>query len=208
MSMTRTNMRRVEPGVGWRAHRRDSRSSRGWTGLAMAALVASSFALLPCSARAGPNDNSASRPWSLHLGLGPVVDFGGGVMGRMHFDMAYHFKGGDVGPALGFYVPLNFDDDEIGPKVGPIFLWDFRIARVGSAKLYLAPVVASGYGLHADVDDGDVDHYWFFHAGAQFRVLWRDRIGLFARPAGFEIWAGDGVLEGHWSFVSGLAAAF
>jgi hypothetical protein len=178
-----------------------------WTRLAMVAVAACLPALASRIAHAGPNDNSASRPWSLHAGLGPVVSFDGDVVGRLHFDMAYHFKGGDVGPALGFYLPLNFDDDAVGPKFGPIFLWDFRIAQVGSAKLYLGPLAASGYGFYADVDAGEVDHVWFLHVGAQFRVLWRDRIGLFARPAGFELWAGN-VVQGHWSFISGLAAAF
>jgi hypothetical protein len=174
--------------------------------LLMAGVAACSVMLASRAALAGPNDNSASRPWSLHAGLGPVISFGGDVMGRFSFDMAYHFKGGDVGPALGFYVPLNFDDDEVGVNVGPIFFWDFRVGQVGSAKLYLGPLVASGYGFHAEIGDR-ADHFWFLHGGAQFRVLWRDRIGLFARPAGFEVWAGT-IVEGHWSFLSGLAAAF
>ncbi len=176
--------------------------------LILAIAMGSALALVPEVAHAGPNDNSASRPWSLHAGLGPVVSFGGGVMGRLHFDMEYHFKGGDVGPALGFYIPLNFDGHHVGLNVGPVFLWDFRIAEVGSAKLYLGPLVASGYGFHAHTHGGGgAAHFWFLHAGAHFRALWRDRIGFFARPANFEVWAGSFV-TGHWSFIAGLAAAF
>jgi hypothetical protein len=39
-------------------------------------------------------------------------------------------------------------------------------------------------------------------------VLWNDTIGMFARFAGFEVWAGNFGATGHFSFIAGLAAAF
>ena len=180
--------------------------AHGWF-VAVAISAGAPVALASTHAHAGPSDNSASKPWSLHAGLGPAVSFGGDVMGRLQFDMEYHFKGGDVGPALGFYVPVNFERRELGLNVGPIFVWDFRIAEAGGGKIYVGPLVASGYGFHAHFRHRFNYHFWFFHAGGQFRMLWNDNIGFFARPANFEVWAGN-VVVGHWSFVGGLAAAF
>ena len=170
-------------------------------------------------AQAGPNDPSADRAWSLHAGFGPVVNFRGGLFGRGSFDMEYHFKRGDVGPALGFYGATNFTTRNAGLNVGPLFAWDFRIHETGNVKLYIGPLAATGYGFHSGwrgrfggpgrgPGGQYFAHFWFLYVTPHFRVLWNDRIGMFARPAGFEVWAGNFGATGHFSFMAGLAAAF
>jgi hypothetical protein len=183
--------------------------------------VALGTALYAADAQAGPNDNSASKPWSLHAGLGPVVNFrGGGLLGRFTFDMEYHFKGGDVGPALGFYAAANFNAWSGGLNIGPLFNWDFRIYEKDNVKLYIGPLAATGYGFHSGwygryggprrrgPGPAYLAHFWFFYVSPHFRVLWNDTIGMFARFAGFEVWAGNFGATGHFSFIAGLAAAF
>jgi hypothetical protein len=185
--------------------------------------VALGTTLVASDAHAGPNDNSASKPWSLNAGLGPAVTIpGGGLMGRFQFDMEYHFRGGDVGPALGFYVPVNFTAWSGGMNIGPVFLWDFRIYEKDNVKLYIGPIVATGYGFHSGwygrywgrgPGPAYIAHFWFLHFGAHFRVLWNDTIGMFARPAGFDVWAGtfgprNPAALGVYSFIAGLTAAF
>lgn len=182
--------------------------------------VALGTALYAADAEAGPNDNSASKPWSLHAGLGPVVNFRGGLLGRFSFDMEYHFKGGDVGPALGFYAATNFAAFTGGLNIGPLFNWDFRIYEQGNVKLYIGPLASTGYGFQSawwgpyggprrrGPGPTYLAHFWYLYVTPHFRVLWNDSIGMFARFAGFEVWAGPWGATGHFSFVAGLAAAF
>ena len=160
--------------------------------------------LAASTAHAGPNDNSSSEPWSLHAGFGPMVEFDVGpeIHGRASFDMEYHFKGGDVGPALGFYVPQHFNAFEWGMTLGPIFIWDFRAAQSGNVKFYVGPAAATGYGFNV----AGFDHFWFFYVTPHFRLLYKDFIGFFVRPGG-EVWVGT-LVQGHFSFITGLAFAF
>jgi hypothetical protein len=164
---------------------------------------------LPSIAHAGPSDNSSSRPTTVQLGLGPVVTIpGGGVYGRIPIDFQVHFRRGDVGPALGLQLPINFARGLFGMHIGPIFIWDFRITRIGRAKLYLGPLATTGYGFATAVGGHGAAHFWFLTLGAQFRALWNDRAGLFIRPASFDVLVGNGYAAGAWSFTAGLALAF
>jgi hypothetical protein len=164
---------------------------------------------LPAVAFAGPSDSSSSRPVAVQVGVGPVINIpGGGVSGRVPLDFHYHFRGGDVGPGLGLQLPINFSPGSIGMHIGPTFVWDFRIATAGRAKLYLGPLVSTGYGFSAATHGGGAGHFWFLTLGPQFRALWNDGVGLFIRPASFDMLVGPGWITGNWSFTAGLAVAF
>jgi len=164
---------------------------------------------IPAAAWAGPSDSSSSRPTAVQIGIGPVVGIpGGGVFGRVPIDFQYHFRRGDVGPALGMQLPFNFSRGSIGMNLGPIFVWDFRITQAGRAKLYLGPLVTTGYGFAAGTHGGGAAHFWYLTLGPQFRALWNDTVGLFVRPASFDVWVGNGWATGNWSFTAGLALAF
>lgn len=166
-------------------------------------------AALPAVASAGPSDSSSSRPVAVQAGIGPVINIpGGGVSGRVPLDFHYHFRGGDVGPGLGLQLPINFSRGSIGMHIGPTFVWDFRIATAGRAKLYLGPLVSTGYGFGAATHGGGAAHFWFLTLGPQFRALWNDGVGLFIRPASFDVLVGNGWITGNWSFTAGLAVAF
>jgi hypothetical protein len=188
--------------------RRPSRSPRlGSRSLIVASMLGG--AALPSLAWAGPSDRSSSRPTAVQIGIGPVVGIpGGGVSGRIPLDFQYHFRGGDVGPALGMQLPLNFSRGSLGMHIGPSFVWDFRVAQVGRAKLYLGPLATTGYGFSAATHGGGAAHFWYLTLGAQFRALWNDKVGLFIRPASFDVLVGNGWAAGGWSFTAGLALAF
>ena len=189
------------------------------------ALVVLALWAVPATAQAGPNDNSSDRPWALQFGLGPAVHLGprgwwgrgaGGTHGRIGFDFQYHFKGGDVGPALGALATTTFTHRRFGMNVGVIFLWDFRVLEAGNFKLYVAPLVAAGHAFwHRWWDDRDrrrgdqwTRHWFFMDFGAQVKGVWNDRIGFFARPANFSMYAGPTSVHGYWSFISGLTLSF
>lgn len=165
--------------------------------------------LVPSRAEAGPSDNSSGRPFAAQLGLGAAVGIpGGGLFGRAPIDFQYHLRGGDVGPAIGAWLPIHFDSGMFGMNLGPMFLWDFRVGQAGNAKLYLGPLAATGYGFSAATHGHGAAHFWFLTLGAQFRALWNDKVGLFVRPATFDLWVGNGWAGGNWSATAGLALAF
>jgi hypothetical protein len=166
-------------------------------------------AAVPAVAHAGPSDSSSSRPTAVQIGIGPVVGIpGGGVDGRIPIDFQYHFRRGDVGPALGLQLPMNFSRGSFGMHIGPIFLWDFRVGQLGNAKLYLAPLATTGFGFSTGTHGGGSAQFWYLTLGGQFRALWRDTVGLFVRPASFDVLVGNGFVAGAWSFTAGLALAF
>ena len=105
-------------------------------------------------------------------------------------------------------LPINFSAGSFGMHLGPIFVWDFRITQIGNAKLYLAPLVTTGYGFATSTHGGGAAHFWFLTLGSQFRVLWRDTVGLFVRPTSFDVLVGNGWAAGGYSFTAGLALAF
>lgn len=169
------------------------------------ALVPLALLAAPGVASAGPNDTSTSRPWSLQFGIGPSVRFGGAAHGRFGFDFQYHFFGGDVGPALGAQAFTLFRPRRFGMNVGPIFLWDFRIAEAGNFKLYIAPLVALGHGFWHRPNRWTT-HWFFMDFGAQLKGMWNDRVGFFVRPTNFSVWVPRA--DGYWSFISGLSLSF
>ena len=176
-----------------------------------AALVFLGLAAAPAIAAAGPNDNSSDRPWTLDIGLGPTINLeSGSALGKAGLDFHYHFKGGDVGPALGGQFYMHFRDSVFGFNVGPMFLWDFRVYDGGKFKMYLAPLVALGYSLtnfHAGPFHGN-SHAFFMDFGGQFKGVWNDRVGFFIRPVNFSLWAGEGGATGFWTLIAGLTLSF
>lgn len=187
------------------------------------ALIPLALLALPNTASAGPNDNSNDRPWALQFGIGPAVHLGprgwgwggGPAHGRIGFDFQYHFKGGDVGPALGALAYTKFSHLRFGMNVGAIFLWDFRIFEGGNFKLYIAPLVAAGHAFwHRWYDDRGrradrwTRHWFFMDFGAQLKGVWNDRVGFFVRPTTFTLYAGPPSVHGYWSFISGLTLSF
>jgi len=176
-----------------------------------AALVFLGLAGAPAIAAAGPNDNSSSRPWTLDIGMGPMVNLeGGAALGKGGLDFHYHFKGGDVGPALGGQFYMHFRDHVFGFNLGPMFLWDFRVFQGGKFKMYLAPLVALGYSL-TNFHGGGFSansHQFFMDFGGQFKGVWNDRVGFFIRPVNFSVWAGEGGATGFWTLVAGLTLSF
>jgi hypothetical protein len=175
-----------------------------------AALLFLGLATAPAIAFAGPNDNSSSRPWTLNIGLGPMVNLeGGSVLGKGGLDFQYHFKGGDVGPALGGQFYMHFRDHVFGFQVGPIFLWDFRLVTAGNFKLYLAPLVAAGYSFTTFTPSpGGESHAFFMDFGGQLKGVWNDRVGFFVRPTNFSLLAGNNGATGFYTFLTGLTLSF
>jgi hypothetical protein len=155
---------------------------------------------LPAVAAAGPNDNSSSRPWSVPIGAGPMVGIPrGGVLGKFGVDFQYHFKGGDVGPALGGMLHTHFAQHTFGFNVGPIFMWDFRVYQTGRFKLYLAPLIGAGYSFTAN----DF-HAFFMDLGGQLKGVVNDRVGFFVRPINFSMFAFPGGAAGAWTLFLGI----
>jgi len=170
-----------------------------------AALLFLGLATAPAIAAAGPNDNSSSRPWTLDIGVGPSIPLFRipSAFGRAGLDFQYHFKGGDVGPALGALFYTHFAPSTFGFNVGPMFLWDFRVHQGGKFKLYLAPLVAAGYA-YTTYDS----HAFFADFGGQLKGVWNDRVGFFVRPINFSVWAGRGAAFGIYSLLVGLTLSF
>lgn len=165
--------------------------------------------LIPSVALAGPNDNSNDRPWTVNIGLGPMINLeGGAAFGKLGADFQYHFKGGDVGPALGAQLYTHFRSHIFGMNLGPIFLWDFRVYDGGNFKLYVAPMIAAGYGFTTHTPSNITGHVFFMDLGGSLKGVWNDRIGFFARPLNFSLWAGEGGATGFWTFVGGLTLSF
>jgi len=169
-----------------------------------AALVFLGLAGAPALASAGPNDNSTSRPWTIDIGLGPMINLpGGGALGKAGLDFHYHFKGGDVGPALGGWIYTHFAPGTFGFNVGPMFLWDFRVHSSGRFKLYLAPLIVAGYS-YTTYDW----HAFFADFGMQLKGVWNNRVGFFVRPLNFSVWAGNFGATGWWTLIAGLTVSF
>ena len=167
-----------------------------------------SATVLAMTMLAAPGTDS-DRPWSLQLGLGPEVGLpSGGVQGRLALDFQYHFKGTDVGPALGAQTHMHFASGLFGMNIGPIFLWDFRVVAAKKFKLYVAPLVALGYHFTTIPALDATGHAFFMDFGAQVKGIVNDRVGFFARPANFSLIAGRGGATGAYSFVAGVALSF
>jgi hypothetical protein len=176
-----------------------------------AALLFLGLATAPAIASAGPNDNSSSRPWTLDIGLGPMINLPSGyAMGKAGLDFHYHFKGGDVGPALGGQFYMHFREATFGFNVGPLFLWDFRVHSSGNFKLYLAPLIAMGYSFTTFGFGGNnaESHAFFADFGGQLKGVWNDRVGFFVRPINFSVWANEGGATGFYTLIAGLTLSF
>jgi hypothetical protein len=177
--------------------------------LLLASIPAAVVTLAPSVASAGPNDNSSSRPWSLQVGIGPSINLeSGGAFGKAGLDFQYHFKGGDVGPALGGLFYFHFAERVFGFNVGPIFMWDFRVYSGGKFKLYLAPLIAAGYSLTTVTHTNFVGNAFFLDLGGQLKGMVNDRVGFFVRPATFSMWAGPGGATGFWTALFGVSFSF
>ncbi|MFO0637439.1 MAG: hypothetical protein U0168_31825 [Nannocystaceae bacterium] len=171
-----------------------------------AALVCLAAVAAPSVAWAGPNDNSNRRPWSLQIGAGPALDIPFDyAAAKVGVDFQYHFKKGDVGPALGGLVHTIFNCCSVSFVTGPMFLWDFRVFTSSKAKLYLAPHAAAGIGVNFDAG---ASAFFFGEIGGQFKGIFNDRVGFFVRPASFSLFAGPYGTYGFWSFFTGLALSF
>jgi hypothetical protein len=166
----------------------------------------------PAIAAAGPNDNSSDRPWTLDIGVGPMLSLTPRpyALGKAGIDFHYHFMGGDVGPALGGQFYMHFRGGTFGFNVGPLFLWDFRVVDAGNFKLYLAPLVAAGYSFTSFGFGGfhGTYHAFFADFGGQLKGVWNDRVGFFVRPTTFSVWAGRGGATGYWTLLAGLTLSF
>lgn len=176
-----------------------------------ATLVFLGLATAPVLAHAGPNDDSSSRPWTVDIGMGPTVNLEFPyALGKAGVDFAYHFKGGDTGPALGGLFYMHFRERTFGFNLGPMFLWDFRVHTGRKFKLYLAPLVALGYSLtnYHGGDGSDTDHHFFMDFGGQLKGVWNDRVGFFIRPLNFSLVAGEGGATGFWTLVAGITMSF
>lgn len=176
-----------------------------------AALVFLGLSAAPAIASAAPKGNSSDRPWTFDFGMGPTVQLtDGAALGKMSFDAVYHFKGGDVGPALGPEFIMHFRGGIFGFNLGPVFLWDFRVFAKKNAKLYLAPLVALGYSLtnfHGQYYRSN-SHDYFMDFGGQFKAVWNDRVGVFVRPLNFSLLAGKGGATGFYTLLIGATVSF
>ncbi len=172
-----------------------------------AAVLSIGLAAAPATALAGPNDNSNKRPWALQIGAGPTLDIPFGfAIGTVGVDFQYHFKRGDVGPALGGLLHTHFGVGEFGFTTGPIFMWDFRVVTSSNFKLYVAPLAAAGFGLNTY--GRGADPFFFADIGGQLKGVWNDRVGFFVRPATFSVWAGPFGGVGLWTLFGGLTLSF
>ncbi len=114
-----------------------------------------------------------------------------------------------MGPALGAQLPFHFRERIFGLKVGPIFGWDFRVAEPGNMKVYVGPLVSTGYAMTTVTGvNGATGHNWYLTLGGQVRMMFTNRIGAFLRPIDFDVWAGEGGATGFWSLTLGLALSF
>ena len=172
-------------------------------------LAFSGVCAAPAVAHAGPSDESSGRPWSVQLGMGPMINLESGfALGKLAPDFQYHFRGGDVGPALGAELHMHFRQDIFGMNIGPMFLWDFRVYGAGSFKMYLAPLVALGYAFTSVVPAHATGHAFFMDFGGQLKGVWNDRVGFFIRPIAFSMWAGEGGATGFWTLIAGATFSF
>lgn len=178
----------------------------------MTKTLALAFALLvPNVAEAAPARDAKGRPWTLNVGIGPMVNLEGeGALGKFGLDFQYHFKRSDTGPALGASFYTHFRGHVFGFQLGPLFLWDFRVYRKDKVALYLAPLVGLGYSLtgYPGTYYGGTQSHFFMDFGGQFKAVFRDRVGFFVRPANFSLLAGRGGATGFWTLLMGVTIAF
>jgi hypothetical protein len=166
---------------------------------------------VPAVADAAPARDPNGHPWTLNVGVGPTVNLeGAGALGKLGLDFQYHFKRGDVGPALGASFYTHFRAHVFGFQLGPLFSWDFRVHRKDKLALYLAPLVGLGYSLTGYPGSyyGGTDSQFFMDFGGQFKAVFRDRVGFFVRPANFSLLAGRGGATGFWTLLTGLTISF
>jgi hypothetical protein len=102
-----------------------------------------------------------------------------------------------------------FGKNRSGLQVGPSFVWELFLADPNNIRLYVGPLVATGYGMER-YDNVIVSfrHYWFLTVGGQARAMFNDRVGAFVRPVNFDISAGTGGAQGAWSFAAGVSVDF
>ncbi len=170
--------------------------------------------LLPAAtASAKKPGRDTDRPWTFDAGIGPMVNLErSGGLGKLGFDFHYHFNRSDVGPALGLTFYTHFREKLFGIQVGQMFLWDFRVYRDKKLAMYLAPLVALGYSLTHYVGTGGAasgnDHHFFMDFGAQWKTVFKDRVGVFVRPATFSLLAGKGGATGFYTTLIGVTTSF
>jgi len=176
---------------------------------------------------AAPTDQGRPRRHLVEVGIGPGVylpDSGGlgvgGIFGRIPLSYQYRLRRDRKGGlTIGLQAPLNFDRDSFGMNIGPVVAWDFYLAQVRNASIYVTPLLSTGYGFTAflenevedalDDDDDDVAHFWYITLAAELKVMWRnDRIGVFVRPLSFDAWANDDWVNGNYAPSAGLVFAF
>jgi hypothetical protein len=177
--------------------------------LCLAPPLAAALTAGPAHGAVAPRDNASDRPWSLNAGMGPMVNLESGLaLGKLGLDFQFHFRRGDVGPALGAAWWLHFRGHVLGFNLGPMFLWDFRVYAKRKVKLYIAPTITTGYALTGFVPNGGSRSAFFLDFGGQFKALVNDRVGVFVRPVNFSLWADEGGATGFWTALFGVTAAF
>jgi len=147
--------------------------------------------------------------WTAQGGMGPTVGFNGTAFGRLIMDGQYRLFGADVGPAVGPMLHVLFGRNRSGLQLGPIFVWELFLADPNNIRIYVGPLIATGYGMER-YDDVIVTfrHYWYLTLGGQARAMFNDRIGAFVRPINFDISAGTGGAQAAWSFAAGVSLDF
>ena len=147
---------------------------------------------------------------SLNLGIGPNVVLDADTpfpTGRIALDGLYRLQRADAGPAVGLMAHMLFRGRYFGLQLGPIASWDLYLTEVEGIRIYVGPIVGTGYNLTTvDTDFGSVTgHAWFLHLGGQARAMFNEKWGAFVRPVSFDVVANDAGAYGHWSWTLGVS---
>lgn len=147
---------------------------------------------------------------SLNLGIGPNVVLDADTpfpTGRIALDGMYRLQRADAGPAVGLMAHMLFRGSYFGLQLGPIASWDLYLMEVEGIRIYVGPIVGTGYNLTAvDTEFGSVTgHAWFLHLGGQARAMFNETWGAFVRPVSFDVVANDAGAYGHWSWTLGVS---
>ena len=147
---------------------------------------------------------------SLNLGIGPNVVLDANTpfpTGRIALDGLYRLQRADAGPAVGLMAHMLFRGSYFGLQLGPIASWDLYLTEVEGIRIYVGPIVGTGYNLTAvDTEFGSVTgHAWFLHLGGQARAMFNETWGAFVRPVSFDVVANDAGAYGHWSWTLGVS---
>ena len=150
------------------------------------------------------------RSWPANLGIGPNVVLDANTpfpTGRIALDGLYRLQHADAGPAVGLMAHMLFRGSYFGLQLGPIASWDLYLTEVEGIRIYVGPIVGTGYNLTAvDTEFGSVTgHAWFLHLGGQARAMFNETWGAFVRPVSFDVVANDAGAYGHWSWTLGVS---